>query len=239
MLKDHDHSPEAISARLDEGPKALYLREWVYGGIDGVITTFAIVAGVVGAGLSANIVLILGLANLLADGFSMAAGSYSSTKADLDYYRRLRKRETEHIRDHYDGEIEETRQIFARKGFEGEELETMVANMAKDEDTWIEFMLQEEFGVSKPAYSSLKAAQHTFVSFVVCGAMPLWPFLFDFGHNDYWSLALSALTFFGIGSLKSLWSIKNWWQEGIEATAIGVFAASLAFGVGYALQFLQ
>ncbi len=135
MLKDHDHSPEAIAARLNEGPKALYLREWVYGGIDGVVTTFAIVAGVVGAGLSANIVLILGLANLLADGFSMAAGSYSATKADKDNYKRLRNREVQHIRDHYDGEIEETRQIFAAKGFEGEELDTMVKSISKDHNT--------------------------------------------------------------------------------------------------------
>lgn len=239
MLKDHEHSPEAIAERLNAGPQALYLREWVYGGIDGVVTTFAIVAGVVGAGLSANIVMILGLANLLADGFSMAAGAYSATKADQDNYARLRKREVEHIRDHYEGEIEETRQIFAAKGFEGEELDTMVRTISKDHDTWIEFMLQEEFGVSKPPYSGFKAAKHTFLAFVICGAMPLWPFLFDFGENAYWALGFSALTFFGIGSIKSVWSTKSWGREGLETTAIGLFAASLAYGVGYGIQLLQ
>jgi len=239
ILKDHDHSPEAIAERLNEGPKALYLREWVYGGIDGVVTTFAIVAGVVGAGLSANIVLILGLANLLADGFSMAAGSYSATKADKDNYQRLRNREIQHIKDHYEGEIEETRQIFAAKGFKGQELETMVASISKDHDTWIEFMLLEEFGVSKPAHSAMKAGQHTFMAFIICGAMPLWPFLVNFGSNAYWALAFSAITFFVIGSLKSLWSIKSWGREGAETALIGLFAASLAYGVGYVLQFLQ
>ncbi|MEZ5918809.1 MAG: VIT1/CCC1 transporter family protein [Alphaproteobacteria bacterium] len=71
---------ESIAERLKEGPRALHLREWVYGGIDGVVTTFAIVAGVVGANLSPLIVVILGIANLVGDGFSMAAGAYSSAK---------------------------------------------------------------------------------------------------------------------------------------------------------------
>ena len=66
------------------GPPARYLQDWVLGGIDGAVTTFAIVAGVVGAQLSTPIILILGLANLLADGFSMAAGNYSGVKAEKD-----------------------------------------------------------------------------------------------------------------------------------------------------------
>ncbi len=239
ILKDHDHSPEAIATRLNKGPQALYLREWVYGGIDGVVTTFAIVAGVIGAGLTANIVLILGLANLLADGFSMAAGSYSSCKADKDNYTRLRNREIQHVRDHYDGEIEETRQIFTAKGFKGKELDIMVKTISKDHDTWIDFMLLEEFGVSKPCYSPIKAGQQTFLAFILCGAMPLWPFLLNLGHNAYFALAFAAITFFAIGSLKSIWSMKPWWREALETTAIGLFAASLAYGVGYALHFLQ
>ncbi|MGV1015589.1 MAG: VIT1/CCC1 transporter family protein, partial [Methyloceanibacter sp.] len=70
---EHGHHPREIAKRLKTGPKASYLRDWVYGGIDGTVTTFAIMAGVVGASLSAGVVLILGVANLLADGFSMAA----------------------------------------------------------------------------------------------------------------------------------------------------------------------
>jgi len=78
---EHGHSAHAIAARLEKGPQANYIQDWVFGGIDGAVTTFAIVAGVAGAELSVKIILILGLANLLADGFSMAAGNYSGVKA--------------------------------------------------------------------------------------------------------------------------------------------------------------
>ena len=94
---EHDHSPEAISRRLAGSPRQNYLRDWVYGGIDGAVTTFAVVAGVVGAGLSARTVLILGAANLLADGFSMAASNYSGTKTEKDDKDRLRAVEERHI----------------------------------------------------------------------------------------------------------------------------------------------
>ncbi len=241
MLKDHDHSPESIHARLSAGPDSFYLKEWVYGGIDGVVTTFAVVAGVVGAGLSPSIVIIMGLANLLADGFSMAASAYSGSRAETDNYKRLRAREVSHIKNHYEGEIEETRQIFAAKGFTGEELEHMVDAISKDRDVWIEFMLQEEYGVSRPAHSALKAGFHTFWAFFVCGAMPLLPFLLPAGLLDsayHPSLALlfSAVTFFAIGSLKSLWSVKSLWREGFHTLLIGLTAAGLAYGVGCLLQ---
>jgi len=237
-LKDHDHSLDAIAERLQAGPKASYLREWVYGGIDGVVTTFAIVAGVVGASLSPVIVLILGVANLIADGFSMAAGSYSSTKADEDNYWRLRKREVMHIEHYYEGEIEETRHILKGKGFEGEELEDMVAAISRDQDTWIEWMMQEEYGLSRPIHSPLHAAANTFGAFILCGSAPIIPFVFGWDGSIIWALVLSAVTFFVIGSLKSLWSVKSWLREGAETLVIGMVAAGLAYGIGYWLKSL-
>ena len=236
MLQDHDHSPYAIQKRFNEGPQALYLREWVYGGIDGVITTFAIVAGVVGASLSPVIVLILGLANLIADGFSMAAGSYSSTKADNDNYWRLRAREENHIENFYEGEIEETRQILKMKGFDGHELDEMVAAISKDHDTWIEWMMQEEYGLSRSTSSPMKAAFNTFLAFSVCGSAPIIPFVFGWNDSMIYAVILSAITFFSIGSLKSMWSVKPWWREGCETVIIGMFAAFLAYAIGYALK---
>ncbi len=243
MLKDHHHSPEAIQSRLNAGPDAFYLKEWVYGGIDGAVTTFAVVAGVVGASLSPAIVLILGLANLLADGFSMAASAYSSAKAEADNYRRLRAREINHIKNHYDGELEETRQILEAKGFQGEELTNMVDSISKNHDIWIEFMLQEEYGVSRPMHSAARAGLHTFGAFFICGSMPLVPFLLPdhflpAGFQPIMALILSGITFFAIGSLKSFWSVKTLLREGCETLFIGLFAAALAFAVGYLLQTL-
>lgn len=238
MLKGHSHTFDDIQARLQAGPKATYLREWVYGGIDGVVTTFAIVAGVVGASLSPVIVLILGVANLIADGFSMAAGSYSSTKADADNYWRLRVREESHIKNHYDGEIEETRQILTSKGFEGEDLDDMVAAISKDQDTWIEWMMKEEYGLSRPIHSPLRAAGNTFGAFVLCGSAPVIPFIFGWDASILWACLFSAIVFFIIGSLKSLWSVKSWLREGGETLLIGMVAAGLAYGIGYWLKSL-
>lgn len=241
MLKDHHHSPEEIKARLNEGPGEFYLKEWVYGGIDGVVTTFAVVAGVVGASLSPAIVLVLGLANLLADGFSMAASAYSAMKAEEDNYKRLHAREIRHIKNHHEGEIEETRQILAAKGFEGDELKHMVEAISKDHDIWIEFMLQEEYGVSRPVHSAWKAGLQTFWAFFFCGAMPLIPFLLPetllpTSAQPSMALGLSAMTFFAIGSLKSFWSLKSLLREGLETLFIGLVAAGMAFAVGYGLQ---
>lgn len=235
-FRDHSHTPEAIAERLSKGPRVHYLREWVYGGIDGVVTTFAIVAAVIGASLSPLIVLVLGLANLIGDGFSMAAGSYSSTKAEEDKYERLRRQEERHIEKFPEGEREETRQILAAKGYADEELEEMIGIISKDKDIWIDFMLAEEYGASRPAYGPVKAALNTFAAFVVCGAAPLVPFMFSMEDSPRWALIFAALTFFAIGSVKSFWSVKPWWREGLATMLIGLTAAGLAFGIGYGLR---
>ena len=115
-------SPSASS----DGPRVSYLRDWVYGGIDGTVTTFAVVAGVVGAELSTKALLILGAANLIADGFSMAAANYSGTKAEIEEYEQVRRMEERHVDIAPEGEREEIRQIFQAKGFEGEALDSAV-----------------------------------------------------------------------------------------------------------------
>src|SRR4029453_12653041 len=97
MSMEHEHTTEAIDARLSAGPRHNYLRDWIYGGIDGSVTTFAVVTGVVGAQLSPIIIVLLGFANLLADGFSMAASNFLGTKAEHDDIQRLAAVEHRHI----------------------------------------------------------------------------------------------------------------------------------------------
>src|SRR6185503_6828129 len=112
---EHEHSPEAIRRRLEKGASHNYLRDFVYGGIDGAVTTFAVVAGTMGADLSSRVVLILGAANLAGDGFSMAASNFSSTKAERDEYAHLRAVEERHVDLVPDGEREEIREIYREK----------------------------------------------------------------------------------------------------------------------------
>ena len=236
MELEHSHARAAIAERLDGGAKPNYVRDFVYGGIDGAITTFAIVAGVVGAALSSNVILILGLANLLADGFSMAASNYSGTKTVTDEYQKTREIEANHIRIAPDGEREEVRQLLARKGLQGNALEEAVAAITQDKQRWIEFMLQEEYGFALAAPSPLKAGGATFVAFLVCGAVPLLPFVIGLEASFSLSVAMTCLVFFLIGAAKSLWSLAPWWRSGIETLLIGSVAAALAYSVGYLLR---
>ncbi|MCB1509674.1 MAG: VIT1/CCC1 transporter family protein [Hyphomicrobiaceae bacterium] len=233
---EHSHRPDAIRSRLAAGPRVSYLRDWVYGGIDGAVTTFAIVAGVVGAELSARIVLILGLANLLADGFSMAAANYSGTRTEIEEYQNIRAMEERHIDAAPEGEREEIRQILAAKGFSGPDLERAVDVITSDRQRWIDMMMADEHGLPLVQRDALKAALATFASFVICGSVPLLPFTFSMPAAATIATVLTGLTFFAIGSLRSRWSPRPYWRTGLETTAIGLSAAGVAYAVGALLS---
>jgi len=231
-MENHQHTPESISDRLSRRPKASYLRDFVYGGIDGSITTFAIVAGVWGAQLSTKTMIILGISNLLADGFSMAASNYLGSKAERDDIERLRALEQSHISRFPAGEREEVRQIFARKGVEGPALEEVVTAICSNRERWVSTMLSEEYGKSPVLYVPLKAAGATFLAFVICGAIPLVVFTASTSNPFYYSSAATGLVFFVIGSIKSRWSTTPWWKSGMTTLAVGASASALAFLVG-------
>lgn len=235
-MLEHGHTPQEIARRLASANGRGDLRDTVYGAIDGTVTTFAIVAGVVGAGLSTNIILILGLANVLADGFSMAAANYSGTKAELDDALRLRHVEERHIRENPDGELEELRQILALKGLDGAVLDEATAAIARDRSRWIDMMLVDEYGLSPVDPRPLRAALFTFGAFLAAGMVPLLPFLFAGSDAFGWSTALTAGVFFAIGTLKSRWSLAPWWRSGLETLAIGGTAAAIAYTVGALLK---
>ncbi|TSD84046.1 hypothetical protein FFK22_034610 [Mycobacterium sp. KBS0706] len=231
---EHGHSVDEIRRRLAAGPRSSYVRDWIYGGIDGAVTTFAVVAGVAGADLPVDTVLILGAANLIADGFSMAASNFSGTKAERDDYDRLAAVERKHVTQDPDGEREEIRQIFAAKGFSGAGLERIVATITSNEPGWIRTMLAEEYGLASTQRSPWAAAATTFLAFFVCGLVPLLPYLTGGGLGA--SAVATALTFFAIGSAKSRWSTTVWWRSGLETLSIGMTAAALAFLVGFGLK---
>ncbi len=236
MEQEHSHSPEAIAARLRDGSMQSYLRDFVYGAIDGAVTTFAIVAGVEGAGLSHGIIVALGAANILADGFSMAAGNYSGSKADLDDRKRIAAIEARHIEYHRDGEIEELRQILQMRGLKGDILEQATQEIAADKDKWIDLMLTDEYGLPRDPPHPFKAASATFVAFLAAGVVPLTPFIFDLDNAFAWAICATLLTFFLIGSIKSRWSLAKWWWSGAETLSIGAIAALIAFFVGSLFQ---
>jgi VIT1/CCC1 family predicted Fe2+/Mn2+ transporter len=233
---EHSHTREAIRARLGQGPRSNYLRDFIYGGIDGAVTTFAIVAGVVGADLSAAVVLLLGFANLVADGFAMAASNYSGTKAERDDYERILGIERKHIALAPEGEREEIRQIFAAKGFSGNDLERIVAVITSDRALWTKTMAVEEYGLAPTIRSPARAALTTFAAFIACGLVPLVTYLSPGGLVA--CVIATGATFFGVGAIKSRWSTMAWWRSGLETFVIGIGAAGTAFAVGFGIKAL-
>lgn len=233
---EHEHSSAAIEERLAAGPHHNYLRDWIYGGVDGSVTTFAIVTGVVGANLSPWIILVMGFANLFADGFSMAASNFLGTKSEQEDLKRLEAIENRHIDLAPEGEREEVRQIFQNKGFDGEDLERVVELVTSDRERWVRTMLTEEYGLPQEVRSPWRAALSTFSAFLLCGLVPLLPFLLNMTNPVVVSVVFTGSVFFIIGSIRSRWSTASWWYSGLTTLLVGAAAAGLAYLIGMLLR---
>ncbi len=216
------------------------MRDFIYGSIDGIVTTFAIVAGAAGAGLSHQIIFVMGCANLLADAFSMAVSNYEGTKAEKEHAERLKKMEEERIAEVPEGERLEIKEIFRQKGFQGEKLEELVNIITSNKQVWIEVMLTEEHGVNLYYGSPLKAALMTFLAFCMLGILPIFPYLVSMltGYDQHLfivSSMLTALGFFTIGAVKGKLVKRFWLFAGFTTFLMGSAAAGISYFVGYIL----
>jgi VIT1/CCC1 family predicted Fe2+/Mn2+ transporter len=235
------HSPGAIRERLSRPPKRSHLRDFIYGGIDGAVTTFAVVAGVAGAGLSATVVIILGVANLIADGFSMAMSNYAATRTEVQIRALARAEEERQIRDIPEGEREEIRQIFSLKGFSGEQLDRVVEVITANPRVWVDTMMLEERGYSAAREEPFRAAGATFLAFVVVGFIPLFAVILDtvipslLSNPFLWSSVMTGTAFFVVGALKSRFVVQRWWLSGWETLVMGGSAATIAYVIGAVL----
>lgn len=220
-----------------------YIGEFVYGGIDGAITTFAVVAGAEGAGLGISVVVILGVANLIADGFSMSVGNFFSTKAERDNYDKHKQVEYWEIENLREKEIEEIREIYSNKGFKGELLEQVVDVITGDKDVWVDTMMKEELEMVKGEKAPHKTAAVTFISFILVGSVPLLSYLLIGNGSDnftselfLYSCVLTAVALSIVGGLKSMVTEKNVIIGILETLLLGGIAAFLAYYVGDVLE---
>ncbi|MEX0707386.1 MAG: VIT1/CCC1 transporter family protein [Woeseia sp.] len=234
-----EHHPDAIKRRLAAPVQHSYLADAVLGAIDGCVTTLAVVAGAVGARFSPTVAIILGLANLLADGFSMAVSNYQSARTREDQLKRVRRDEYEHIAHVPEGETEEIRQIFAAKGFSGDTLENIVTTITSDKKSWVDTMLVEEHGLALETPRPLLSALATFAAFIVVGLVPLAPFLIvSLSPSQVFptSVIFSMAAFFAVGALKGHVLDDRRLKHGTETMLAGSLAAMLAYFAGSVLR---
>jgi len=219
-----------------------YVKSVIYGGLDGIITTFAVVAGVTGASLAAGIVLILGFANLIADGISMGIGDYLSTQAEKEYNKAEREREAWEV-DHYpEGEKQEMVKIYKGKGMSEADARAMVEIMAKYKRAWLDIMMLEELGIIESNESPLKNAIATFLSFCVFGFIPVLAYVLSLfvpalkAHTFLTACVLTGATLFTLGALKTRITERHWLTSGLEMFAVGSLAAGAAYAIGFLLS---
>jgi VIT1/CCC1 family predicted Fe2+/Mn2+ transporter len=219
-----------------------YIKSLIYGGLDGIITTFAVVAGVAGAALAGGIVMILGFANLIADGLSMAIGDYLSTKAEIEYNEIEREREAWEVEHYPEGEKQEMIELYMAKGMSEEDARSMTEILARNKETWIDVMMVEELGILQKDESPLNNALVTFFSFLIFGFIPLIAYVlstFVPGMQDMAFLLaciLTGLTLFVLGALKVKVTEKNWFASGLEMLIVGGIAAASAYLIGKLLS---
>ena len=238
-----DHTPRAVRRRLGQRPSPSYLHDFIYGAVDGAVTTFAVVAGVAGAGLDETVVIILGGANLVADGFSMAASNFLGSRAERQQRERARREEERHIELVPEGEREEIRQIYAAKGFDGEDLERVVEVITSDRELWTQTMMSEELGFGATEPNEYRAAL-VHARRVPHGRLPpaggvrLRPRHGERGRrpvrlerrDDRRRLRRRR------SGMKARFVDQSWWRSALETLAVGGLAAALAYAAGALLQ---
>ena len=218
-----------------------YLGEFVYGGIDGCITTFAVVAGAVGGKLDTSVMLILGFANLFADGFSMSVGAFLSARSNDKMYEKLLKEESYEVQYNKEEGREEIRQIYVEKGFEGKLLDDVVEKITSDKEVWIDEMMRSELDMQKEKRSNLWIGLSTFISFLLIGFIPLIVYVIDFIHplsidRFLWTCILAGVGFITVGYFKARLTKQHVFKSVGETLALGGVAALIAYFLGFYLE---
>ena len=226
-----------------ENPFAHYLKEIVYGGNDGIVTTFAVVAGFSGASIDGNLlnlsfltVLLFGLANLFADGLSMGLGNLLSVKAEQDVYKANIDKEKMAIIEDKNSQFDETTNLLQNKGFTKEDSLTITNILTRNTNYWLEWKMINKFNTPNPhTVHAIYTGIVTFSSFMVFGIIPLLPFIV-LGANVENSFELSAISTFTalvlLGILK--WKVigRGLLISVSEIVLIGGLASTVAYIVG-------
>eukprot|EP01125_Pyxidicula_operculata_P009441 TRINITY_DN3112_c0_g1_i1.p1 TRINITY_DN3112_c0_g1~~TRINITY_DN3112_c0_g1_i1.p1 ORF type:complete len:306 (+),score=90.52 TRINITY_DN3112_c0_g1_i1:72-989(+) len=227
-----------------------FVKSIVYGGLDGLINIFAVVAGSIGGDLDYTVVLILGFSVLLSDGISMGVGDYISTKAELEHTKAEQEREEWEMKNNMDGEKQEMVELYTKKGLSEKEATALVDLLAKNDENFLQTMMVEELGMMPydPEESPIKDGLITLGSYIVFGIIPLIPFVIssaiaaargDAGASVepfIASCVITGCTMFLLGAVTSRFSILPWWRSGLYIFTVGAIASVSSYFISWGVS---
>jgi len=237
----HDVAQSNTEMHQTEGG---FLKPLIFGGLDGILTSFAIVAGAAGGSMPIPVILVLGFSNILADALAMGVGEFLSSKAENEWILSERRREKWEMENYPEGEIAEMIDIYESRGMSREDATSVIKTMAKYKDFFVDVMMTEELALQVPEEDhktdSMKEGVVMFCSFATFGSLPLLgyviiPALFPLAAEDVLFKAaciVTGLVLFGMGCIKSIFSSANWFICGLETLLLGGACATVAYTVG-------
>jgi vacuolar iron transporter family protein len=229
----------------DDKDASDYVKAIVFGGLDGIITTFAIVAAAAGGGQDNTAVLIFGFANVFADAWSMGFGEFIAATAEIDHARAERQREEWEVENYIEGEKKEMIAIYMRRGISAEDARTMVDIISKDKKIFVDIMMIEELEITCDYVDNTEPAKQglvMFVSFVCFGMFPLLAYLSGKGKgiDEIFGVAcaISGVALLLLGSVKGYLTSQN-----IPSTAMlmlfnGLVSGGVSFGLGILVEYV-
>lgn len=238
-LKELLEIPRIYEEESWHSPSGRLIREIVFGINDGVISTIGFIFGIAGAFAEHQVVLISGIAEMLAGAVSMFFGGYLSTKSQQEFFEHEISREKREIEEMPAKEREEIRKIYQTKGFrDPQELDLVVNRITADKKVWLKCMMEEELGlIFESMNSPLKVGLVIGASFLAGGFIPLVPFIFlETAPALKASLFFTSMALFILGAAKTTITQKHWLKSGMEVLFIGIMAAGIGYLIGLFLK---
>jgi VIT1/CCC1 family predicted Fe2+/Mn2+ transporter len=227
-MSEHSH-PE----HHEEASRGAALRNFVFGTSDGLVTVLAFVAGVSASLATRKLVLMAGLAEMFAGAVSMGLGAFLGTRAEKDWYERERQREEMEVAKIPHLEKEELRDIYRKKGLDGETLERVVDAFTANEKRWVDIMMSEELGLQPVEGSPVSAGLIVGISYVLAAAVPLVPYLFLVGTRALLaSMTITAAALYAVGVAKARLTQRPELRAGIETMMTGLIGTAVCWGIG-------
>jgi vacuolar iron transporter family protein len=209
------------------------MRDFILGWQDGLVNVLGIVLGIATATADTRLILISGLVAAFAEAISMAAVAYTSTNAEIHFYKSEMDREKRETKEMPDKERNEIRQIYEQRGFRGKLLSDIVKHISSNRRTWVENMMEDELKLSPVKDKPLNAAAVVMLAALVAAVIPLVPFVFFTVETAIaYALVLSIIALFIAGSIEARITVGDWKKRGIEMAVIGMMAAMLGYIIG-------